>query len=650
MRLQSLVLGFRPKISGTCEQRIKRAKLRFVAVVEQTSRPIKRALLLAIDLVLVVWSYLFMLAVVDQYPLAWMSTKIGMLTLGLMLLGAAAIAIFLKVPNIRLKSYGAKGMGRVGVMAALIAAMGAALHQIADSPLDMRDFVIYALALFVFLALARLVMLDLLTRVYRMRNDRCRVLIYGAGSTGMQLAHALMTHDRIEPVAFVDDQVSLQKLTIAGLPVLRPVDIESIVAARNVQRVLLAMPSLSRPKQAQIARRLEATGLEVQALPSFSQLIGTEPLIDKLVPLSPKKLVGRKTFNRRADLGCQQVTGRSVCVTGGGGSIGSELCRQVLGCSPKKLVIFELSELALYEVERSLAPLAAEAGVELVAVLGSVTETRLVRRVLHEHSVDVVLHAAAYKHVTIVENNPLVGLANNVLGTWTMAREAAVANIERFILISSDKAVRPTNIMGASKRLAELVVQDQAGRAGRTVFSMVRFGNVIGSSGSVIPLFKEQIARGGPVTVTHRDVTRYFMTSEEAVGLVLVASSMATGGEVFVLDMGRPIRIWDMAEHLIQEAAYTVRTPENPEGDIAIEEIGLRPGEKLHEELIIGEGHITTSHEKIFCAREACLSEIEVASAIRTLREALASGNGEAALAVARRWVEGYGALKARNA
>lgn len=651
MKLKSLISGFRQKIHGKFDQqRIKRGKLRFVDLVERTERPIKRALLLTVDLVLIAWSYIFMLVVVDQYPLAWMSTRIGALTLALMLLGAAGIAIFLKVPNIRLNSYGAKGMGRVGVMAALIAAMGAALHQIADSPLDLRDFVIYALALFVFLALARLVMLDLLTRVYRMRNERCRVLIYGAGSTGMQLAHALMTHDRIEPVAFVDDQSSLQKLTIAGLPVLRPVDIESIVAQRNVQRVLLAMPSLSRPKQAQIARRLEAAGLEVQALPSFSQLIGTEPLIDKLVPLSPKKLVGRKTFDRRADLGCQQITGRSVCVTGGGGSIGSELCRQVLGCNPRKLVIFELSELALYEVERSLAPLAVEAGVELVAVLGSVTETRLVRRVLGEHAIDVVLHAAAYKHVNIVESNPLVGLANNVLGTWTMAREAAVANIERFILISSDKAVRPTNIMGASKRLAELVVQDQAERAGRTVFSMVRFGNVIGSSGSVIPLFKEQIARGGPVTVTHRDVTRYFMTSEEAVSLVLVASSMASGGEVFVLDMGRPIRIWDMAEHLIQEAAYTVRTPENPDGDIAIEEVGLRPGEKLHEELMIGEGHITTSHEKIFCAREACLSEIEVASAIRALREALASGDEEAALAVARRWVEGYGALKARNA
>jgi FlaA1/EpsC-like NDP-sugar epimerase len=258
------------------------------------------------------------------------------------------------------------------------------------------------------------------------------------------------------------------------------------------------------------------------------------------------------------------------------------------------------------------------------------------------HKIDVVLHAAAYKHVPMVEANPLAGLANNVLGTLTLAREAREAGVERFILISSDKAVRPTNVMGASKRLAELVVQDLAERSQGTVFAMVRFGNVLGSSGSVIPLFQDQIARGGPVTLTHSDVTRYFMTVQEAVRLVLRASSFARGGEVFVLDMGAPVAIRKLARHVIEASGYTVRNRANPEGDIEIVITGLRPGEKLHEELLIGEGFLTTAHEKIFAAREAKLSEIEVAAALRALREAVATADDDAARAVIARWVEGW--------
>ena len=285
--------------------------------------------------------------------------------------------------------------------------------------------------------------------------------------------------------------------------------------------------------------------------------------------------------------------------------------------------------------------------IELVPVLGSVTDPRQVRRVLADHEVQVVLHAAAYKHVPLVEANPLPGLANNVFGTRTLARAAADQGVERFILISSDKAVRPTNVMGASKRLAELVVQDQAARGGDTIFTMVRFGNVLGSSGSVIPLFQEQIARGGPVTVTDPRVKRYFMTISEAVQLVLQAGSKAKGGEVFVLDMGEPISILQLARQVIEAAGYAVRDETRPDGDIEINIIGLRPGEKLEEELTICEELITTGHPKIFCAREAVLSEIEVAGFLRTLRQVVAAGDELAAKTLIARWVEGYGAVLA---
>ncbi|SEN47477.1 polysaccharide biosynthesis protein [Palleronia pelagia] len=621
---------------------ISRFRGAFARRATTLSRNQKRAILLTVDLCLTALAYVLTLKILGD-PLGLMlGTWTGLMTVSMMLMISAVVSVILKIPNARLKAFDSKGIGLIGVLALISSAIAAALHQIGSLPLAAASFVVFGMMMFVLLSAGRLIMLEILVATYRMRGDRARVLIYGAGTTGMQLARALTADDQIEAVAFVDDNPSLQGLTVGGLEVLRPVDIERIVAERDVKRVVLCMPSMSRPKQTQLARRLQAQGLEVQVLPSFTQLIGQEPLVDKLVPMSEARLMGRQVFDRQTDKAAREFAGRSVLVSGGGGSIGSELCRQLLDCAPRKLVIFELSELALYEIHKTLAPLAADAEIELVPVLGSVTEARLVRQVLETHEIDVVLHAAAYKHVTLVETNPLVGLANNVLGTSTLAREAARAGCERFVLVSSDKAVRPTNVMGASKRLAELVIQDQAARSRGTIFTMVRFGNVIGSSGSVIPLFKEQIAQGGPVTVTHRDVTRFFMTVEEAVSLVLMAGSMANGGEVYVLDMGKPLRIWDLARHLIEESHYTVRSDENPDGDIAIVEVGLKPGEKLCEELIIGEGHVMTMHEKIFVTHEACLSEIEVASALRSLREALSSGNEDAAAAVAMRWVEGY--------
>jgi len=613
-------------------------------LVLKLSRPHKRLIMIAVDLTLVPLAYVFTLAVQQRTAPVSVLLENGLLLLPLLLVLTAAFSTFLRIPYIRLNAYDVKGMGRIGLLALLVAISNAALHQGGAVALGAGAYVVFGIVFFLFAAISRVAMLELVFAFYRRISPRRRVLIYGAGTTGMQLARALAGHESIDAVAFVDDNPSLQGLIVAGLPVLRPVDIPEIVTGRLVHRVLLAMPSLSRPKLVQIARQLEGMGLEleVQALPSFAQLIGEEALLEKLKPVPTARLLGREAVSRSDEVGCAHMAGRTVLVSGGGGSIGSELCRQVLACKPVKLVIFEISEFALYEIEKALTPLAQETGTEIVAVLGSVTEPRLVRRILRMHDVQVVLHAAAYKHVPMVEANPLVGMANNVLGTWTLAREARAAGIERFVLISSDKAVRPTNVMGASKRLAELVVQDFAARSDGTIFAMVRFGNVLGSSGSVIPLFQEQIARGGPLTLTHPDVTRYFMTVEEAVSLVLIAGSFAKGGEVFVLDMGKPKRILDLARQVIVDAGYTVRDDDHPDGDIEIRITGLRQGEKLHEELLIGDGLLTTGHEKIFCAREECLSEIEVASAVRALREAAATGDEIAARAVAMRWVDGY--------
>ncbi|RVV96747.1 polysaccharide biosynthesis protein [Mesobaculum littorinae] len=613
-------------------------------ILNALSRPQRRGILLGVDVAVVPLAYVFTLAVQQRLETIPTFLANAVLILPLLMVLTAGISTFLGIPNIRLNSYDMRGMGRVALLSLLVAMCNVALHQVAQAQLNGGTYVVFGIVYFVFSGFCRIFLLELTLAIYRHQQPRRRVLIYGAGTTGMQLARALASHDSIEPVAFVDDSPALQGLTVIGLPVLRPVDIAGIVRDRNIRRVLLAMPSLSQPKRMQIARRLEKNNVEVQALPSFAQLIGEEALLDKLVPIPPAQLLGRKAVQADQPADGAGLAGRSVLVSGGGGSIGLELCRQVLGCKPTTLVIFEISEYALYEAEKALQPLAEEVGAQIVPILGSVTEPRLVRRVLHDHGTDVILHAAAYKHVPMVETNPLVGMANNVLGTWTLAREARKAGVARFILISSDKAVRPTNVMGASKRLAELVVQDMANRSPDTVFAMVRFGNVLGSSGSVIPLFQEQIARGGPVTLTHHEVTRYFMTLEEAVSLVLTAGSFARGGEVFVLDMGKPKKIIDLARQVISDQGYSVRDETHPEGDIEIQVTGLRPGEKLHEELLIGEGHITTPHEKIFCAHEASLSEIEVAAAIRSLREAVATGNDDAALAVARRWVEGYGA------
>ena len=607
-------------------------------------RPAKQAAMLTVDVALVPVSMAAALALQSNPSLGIAALVRHWEAVPLLMMIAVLLSIVMGIHRVQLKAYDVRAVSMTTVHALMIGLSAGILDALASYGTPLATFINFALVYLILTVSTRIVALQVLTWIYLRGRDRVRVLIYGAGRTGQQLAAALRTDDVILPVAFVDDNNSLTGSILHGLRVYSPVSISALVADKHVDRVLLAMPQVPQPRLSQISRRLADMGLDVQALPSFAQLAGNgAALVAQLSPIVPTRFLGRAPLDAELPGGSETYAGGTILVTGAGGSIGSELCRQLLTCAPRRIVLMDISELALYHIDLELAALAARTGVEIVPVLGSVADAPLVRRVLADNAVQIVLHAAAYKHVPIVEKNPLAGFANNVLGTQTLALAAAESGVRRFILISSDKAVRPRNMMGASKRMAELVVQDLANRTtntpGGTIFAMVRFGNVIGSSGSVVPLFQDQIAKGGPVTLTDRNVTRFFMTIPEAACLVLVAGTFATGGEVFVLDMGEAIPIYDLARQMIEAAGYHVRDEVNPDGDIDIVLTGLRPGEKLHEELLIGQGQTTTPHPKILQAREEHLSEIEVAAAIRALRAALAEANVDALHMIVDRWV-----------
>lgn len=610
--------------------------------VTTLSRQAKRVILLCIDVALVPLALLVAFALqTNGLPAEGPGLLSHPSALPLIMMIAGLLVLVTGIHRIQLKAYESRAIMMTGVHALLLGLATAILDDMAGYGTPLATFINFVLVYFLMSVATRVVMLQILLWIYRQGRAQTRVLIYGAGSTGRQLVAALRTDEGIAPVAFVDDNPALQSTMVRGLNVYSPVAIDALIRARGVDRVLLAMPSLSRPKLAQLSRRFEDMGLDVQALPSFAQLTGQEELVDQLAPVKPGKFLGRAPLDAELPGGSDTYAGQSVLISGAGGSIGSELCRQVLACEPERIVLFEVSELALYTIEMDLRAEAQRRGVSLVPVLGSVTDAALVARTLAQHQTQIVLHAAAYKHVPLVEQNPVAGMANNVLGTQTLAQAAADAGVARFTLVSTDKAVRPRNMMGASKRLAEIVVQDLATRSAHTIFSMVRFGNVMGSSGSVIPLFNAQIERGGPVTVTHREVTRYFMTIPEAARLVLAAGALAKGGEVFVLDMGEPVAIYDLAQQMIRAAGYTVRDAKSPQGDIEIRITGLRPGEKLHEELLIGGQQTGTPHHKVLLEGAAHPSEIEVAQALRHLRAAITAADETALRQVAARWVEG---------
>ncbi|MGS2722087.1 polysaccharide biosynthesis protein [Paraglaciecola aestuariivivens] len=442
---------------------------------------------------------------------------------------------------------------------------------------------------------------------YKMR-EKC--LIFGAAEAGRTLAQSLKLGNALQPIAFIDDKKQYRNKRILGLPVSQRKKIPYYIKRYGVSKMLLAVHNTSVERRQQLIQELEPYAIELLSIPSIQDLLTGKSKIDELREIRIEELLGREPVPPIKRLLDVNIRGKNVLVTGAGGSIGSELCRQIVKSAPAKLILFELSEFNLYQIENELK--AHYFDIPMVPILASIQDTEVLRSVMQEHQIQTIYHAAAYKHVPMVESNPLAGIRNNVFGTANVALVAAEYDVEKFVLISTDKAVRPTNIMGATKRFAELYIQAIAELSSNTEYSIVRFGNVLGSSGSVVPLFTKQIQAGGPVTVTHPDITRFFMTIPEAAQLVIQAGAMGSKGEVFVLDMGQSIKIVDLAHKMAHLMGHSLKTPEMPHGDIELRFSGLRPGEKLFEELLIDDADTTTEHARIMGADESKLPFEEV--------------------------------------
>ncbi len=460
---------------------------------------------------------------------------------------------------------------------------------------------------------------------YRSAGSAHRVVIYGAGAAGVELAIGLRRSGRYSPVAFVDDNHALHGSTVASIEVFAPDMLPELIREEAASTVLLALPSQSRRRRQEILKQLEPLNVLVQTVPDYSDIAAGHANVEDIRDVDANDLLGRDPVvpNERLMDAC--IRNKVVMVSGAGGSIGSELCRQILQLKPARIILLEISEVALYSIDKELRLLIQhlQVNVEIVALLGNAHHRQRIQEIMTTYGVQTVYHAAAYKHVPIVEHNVVEGIHNNVFGTWYSAEAAIEAKVETFVLISTDKAVNPTNVMGATKRLAEIVLQGLQQRGSSTRFCMVRFGNVLESSGSVVPLFREQINRGGPVTVTHKDIIRYFMTIPEAAQLVIQAGSMAKGGDVFVLDMGKPVRIEDLAKRMIHLMGLMVRDEQFPDGDIEIVYTGLRPAEKLYEELLIGNDVMGTEHPRIMRATEHHLPWSSVASLLEGMLDTI---------------------------
>ncbi|MDR2220649.1 MAG: polysaccharide biosynthesis protein [Methylobacillus sp.] len=532
-------------------------------------------------------------------------------------------------------------VGGVSLSVTLLAAGVALTHT---TGLSRGVLGIYWLLAVVYIGASRFLVRGYFQRGERRQGLRRRVIIYGAGRAGTQLAHTLRAGREYLPVAFVDDNPLLQKSELAGLTVYPVDDLASVLEVVEADELLLAIPSASRARRAEIIEQLEKFQCKTRIIPGLEDVISGRLGIDVIREVEIEDLLGRESAAPDAALLGRCITGKVVLVSGAGGSIGSELCRQIIKLKPLRLVLMELSEFALYSIEQELAAFCArdKQDVELVPLLGSVMHQHRNEVVMKSFGVQTVYHAAAYKHVPIVEHNPIEGARNNAIGTRRMAEAALKAGVEVFVLISTDKAVRPTNVMGASKRLAELIVQALAQQGGATRFCMVRFGNVLGSSGSVVPLFRKQIAAGGPITLTHPDITRYFMTIPEAVQLVIQAGAMARRGEVYVLDMGKSVKIIDLARRMVHLSGLELRDEAHPDGDIAIQITGLRPGEKLYEELLIGENVEGTTHPLIMRAYEDGLAWTTLTENLEFLDKASQACDTEQVLALLALLVKEY--------
>lgn len=582
-------------------------------------RPAKRGAVIAVDVLVCV------VAVIIAYALRVGVWKFWEFQIGLLM--TLCVGLFLPIFALNgvysaIFRYAGRGMMRTivqagaiyGVLVAVIVMFGS-FAGVPRTVGIIQPIVFVAGVIFTRL-LARYFMLDLLGKL-DFSGERRALLVYGAGSSGQQLVNSLSSDPAFHVVGYVDDDIRLHGQRLDGVRVFHSEALEEIIEKFGVTDVMLALPRVGRGRRRDIVSRMESFKLRVKTLPPMADIMDGKVTVDDIQDLDVEDLLGREPVAPNELLLGRTVFGKCVMVTGAGGSIGSELCRQIVHIGASRVVLFEISEFALYNIEKELLGLLSSKAesIEIVPVLGSVRDHAKLQRILTIYQPETIYHAAAYKHVPLVEANPVEGIRNNVLGTHALVTAAAEAKVKDFILISTDKAVRPTNVMGATKRVAELIVQSHAQRSTDTRFSMVRFGNVLGSSGSVVPLFRKQIMEGGPITLTHKDVTRYFMTIPEAAQLVIQAGGLAKGGEVFVLDMGESVRIIDLARTMVHLSGLTLCGEDGDGGDIAIEEVGLRPGEKLYEELLIGDDPQPTKHPKILMAHEASISFEEIVAA-----------------------------------
>ena len=608
-----------PDIGTIADRASKSFVALLLAVFEHSSelpRNIRKSLLLCLDLLfipLAVWSAVKLGLGGDSYQFTANDLLACVLTM------AFSAVVFMRLGLYRaiIRFMGQKAFIALILSVSVSSLILGVMLVVTGSHLAATTPLIYWGVAIVFIGGSRLIVRASYHRKLQKQSDN--VIIYGAGESGRKLLTALMHGSAFEPVFFVDDDESLQGNVINGVSVISPGELPMVVEEFSISQVLLAMPATDQQRRCEIINSLVGMPVYVRTVPDFAELVHGNASIAQIQDIEIEELLGREPVPPHPELISKCIQGKSVLVTGAGGSIGSELCKQIILARPEKLILFDLSEYALYQIERSLRALIETHSLkaEVIPLLGSVQDYRRVKAICSSFQVNTVYHAAAYKHVPLVEYNVVEGVRNNAIGTYNTAKAAQESNVETFVLVSTDKAVRPTNVMGASKRFAELILQGFAqstdlSQGSGTRFCMVRFGNVLGSSGSVVPLFREQIKAGGPVTVTHPEVIRFFMTVQEAAELVLQASALGHGGDVFVLDMGDPVKIIDLAKRMIRLMGYEVKSLANPHGDIDIQLTGLRKGEKLYEELLVGDNVSGTGYPMILRAEEESLSTEEM--------------------------------------
>ncbi|TCJ40226.1 nucleoside-diphosphate sugar epimerase/dehydratase [Parafrankia sp. BMG5.11] len=562
------------------------------------------------------------------------------------LLTTIGVFIYRGVYNNVFRFHGPKGLAQIAQCCVIIGAilvLAFGFNGVAGVPRTVS--VLFPAVFFIFVAISRIVARFILVEMLQTGDPPQRVLIYGAGTRARQLASSLQHQPSYRLIAFASNEETLAGQRLEGTPIVVAGNLADLLEELDIDLVLLALDKSLRSERAAIVEKLQALGVHVQTLPDIHELVSGDVSVSDLREIDIADLLSRDQVMPDPALMDSIIAGKTVLVTGAGGSIGSEICRQIARRRPAQLILFDMTEAALFEIEMELRSIVQAEGIGTVVVteLGTLVETAAVHRIFGRYHPHTVFHAAAYKHVPMVEANPISGVRNNVMGTLASVRAAVDWKVERFVLVSTDKAVRPTNVMGASKRVCELILQAYASREGPgPIFSMVRFGNVLGSSGSVVPQFRKQIEAGGPVTLTHSEVTRYFMTILEAAELVIQAGAMARGGEVYLLDMGEPVRIVDLARSMIQMSGLSVRDKENPHGDIEIVQIGLRPGEKLYEELLINAEATATDHPRIFCAHESHLGLNQLAEMLAKVERALETANDRQVRYLLSELVSGY--------